>query len=212
MTTLTDTPIFRKQSALSSSFHPPPAAPTARPEPAIDQVLTPSTDLETAPEELEDWKPEYEARLARWQAEATEAREKAEKTRKRIEDERAAELKRVKDQENSVKKEKADREKKEKDDERLRFELGGGKVQGSGLGIGGVGREGKVREAWEMIGSSATGGEVVTDGRGLTKGDVSSSSKAPIKEVSAFSGVPYLILSFSFPIFVLSFSVHPKNS
>ena len=176
------------QSSLSSSFSLPVAQPKPRPEPALDQVITPSTDLETAEEELEDWKPEYEARLSAWQAEAAEAREKAEKTRKRIEDERAAEVKAVKDKERETKKEKEDREKRERDEERLKIELGL-ETPGNGLGIGGRGSEGgggggnKVREAGELVGDSR---DVVTDGRGATSGDIQSSKKQPIREVSHF--------------------------
>ncbi len=123
---------------------------------------------------MEDWKPEYDARLSKWQAEAAEAREKAEATRVRIEKERETEQLSVKQRAENEKKVLSEVEEKRRREERLKRELGEEDVIRSSSSRGD-----KVREAWELV----KGHEVVTDGRGVTGGDTTR-QKEPLKAVS----------------------------
>lgn len=77
----------------------PAAAPRAAPAAPEPEAAEPVLADAAAPElEVEDWKPSYEANLAVWEAEAAEARTKAEATRAKFEDAAAAEAKAAADE------------------------------------------------------------------------------------------------------------------
>ncbi|KAK8853138.1 hypothetical protein IAR55_003839 [Kwoniella newhampshirensis] len=191
-------------SALETSFNIPP--PPSKPSHVVPDEIpsNPTGPAATAiPDNvpgMDTWKETYESYLEEWHAESSIAREKAEATRKRIEEERAAEAKAVKDKTAAEKKKKADEEKKKRDQERLKRELEEveeGKPKKGAISKGGSAeREKKVKEAWEMVkggtsGSSSTEGTAATagkggfgvsadtDGRGVTEADIAGGQAIP---------------------------------
>ncbi|WOO79236.1 uncharacterized protein LOC62_02G002764 [Vanrija pseudolonga] len=94
---------FNAEDSLAAAFNssfampaaPPRAAAPAAPEPEAEPAAAEAAGAEL---EVEDWKPSYEANLAVWEAEAAEARTKAEATRAKYEDEAAAAAKATADE------------------------------------------------------------------------------------------------------------------
>ncbi|WWD19553.1 hypothetical protein CI109_104014 [Kwoniella shandongensis] len=183
-------------SALETSFN----IPTASSKPSQfvpDEIPSnPTGPAATAiPNEvpgMDEWKDTYEHYLEEWHAESAVAREKAEKTRKRIEDERAAEAKAAQDKVTAEKKKKQDEEKKKRDQERLKRELEEEMEEGSKKRHGkSAEREKKVKEAWELVkgGESSeaastavkqgAGVSADTDGRGVTEADIAGGQAIP---------------------------------
>jgi hypothetical protein len=159
----------------------PPPAPEA-PTPA--QQISGSTDTEedAGPVPgMEEWKDTYDSYLKDWHAESSLARQKAEETRKKIEDEHAAIAKRMEDEKKSKQKEEAEKKRQKEREEKLKKELADEKAAGisrrrAERGGGGDDRDKKVKEAWEMIkGGGGQGKEdtvSVGDARGVTPQDV----------------------------------------
>ncbi|OCF39182.1 hypothetical protein I317_07042 [Kwoniella heveanensis CBS 569] len=179
-------------SALETSFNlPPPPAPPAKgvEDPHAPTAIPSETVAASSSEPVEGadtWKETLDGYLAEWQAESSVARDKAEKTRKKIADEHAAKAKAEKDRIAAEKRAKADKEKAEKDKIRLQLELEEG-VNASTSGTAGLSRaerEKKVQEAWELVkgheskskaDKEAKAGQertAETDGRGTTEQDV----------------------------------------
>lgn len=174
-----------KQSSLSSSFAPPRTEPKLAPAPQPAQETPAVTEAEAEESKpvpgMDEWKDTYESYLQKWQHESAIARERAEKTRKRIEDEHAAAAKAKKDEEEAKKKAEAAKKAEEARQERLKRELEeikGSKSRRKGRQASGSGteeREQKVKEAWEMVKAAGSGIEpkqVVTDARGTMDADI----------------------------------------
>lgn len=128
--------------------------------------------------------------LDEWQAESAVARAKAEATRKRFEEERAAEAKTAEVSKKADKKNKEDEEKRKRDAERLRQELEGEEDEVQGGKDHGHGDKSRVKEAWELVakkeGQNKDTPVVETDVRGVTGEDVLA-GRADEKEVKAVS-------------------------
>ncbi|WVR07760.1 hypothetical protein IAU60_004803 [Kwoniella sp. DSM 27419] len=185
-------------SALESSFNlpPPPPAPKKAADSPQEPTAIPAETVAASQEPVEGmdtWKETYESYLSEWQAESSLARSKAELTRKKIEEDKAARAKAEKDKAAADKKAKADAEKAEKDKIRLQLELESQSSRVGGVRESGAtkaAREQKVKEAWEMVKGSKgsadqkAGETVETDGRGTTTQDVepaqSSSAVKPL--------------------------------
>lgn len=127
--------------------------------------------------------------LDEWQAESATARAKAEATRKRFEEERAAEAKALEDAKKAEKTNKEEEEKRKRDAERLRQELEGEEDEVQGGKGHGHGDKSRVKEAWELVakkeGQSKDTPVVETDVRGVTGEDVFAGQAGEKKEVKA---------------------------
>ena len=136
---------------------------------------------------MEEWKSTYESYVSQWQAESAEARAKAESTRKRIEDELAAEQKAAAEASKTQQREARDKEEEAKRAERLRLELSaeGSRQKGRTVHVGKEERDKKVKEAWEMVKGSGEGSgekEQVGDARGVMDEDVLAGNARPSGE------------------------------
>lgn len=147
------------QAVFSSSFSMP-AAEASIPAPASADPTPLDVSEAAAEAEAEeggdgpDWKPEYEANLARWRAEADVARANAEATRERIAAERAAEAKPGADAEAAKKKQQKEKEEAEERARRLAAALEDSSVPSSASGsriIQPAGENKKLKEAWEHV-------------------------------------------------------------
>lgn len=101
-----------------------------------------------------DWKPEYEANLARWRAEADVARANAEATRERLAAERAAEAQPAADAEAAKKKQQKEKEQAEERARRLAAALEDNSAPSSASGsriVQPAGENRKLKEAWEHV-------------------------------------------------------------
>lgn len=151
---------------------------------------------------METWKETYDSYLTSWHEESAITREKALATRKRIEEELAAEQKTSTDRSKAAEKEGKAKELEAKRAEKLRLELGGGpsspltapKDQDQGREE----REGNVKEAWELVRGDAARkeGVVATDGRGVMEEDLAAAQtispqehRSRIKQVSVLYGI-----------------------
>lgn len=154
-----------------------PAAEPSVPGPTEPVEATPALEVEAAAIEAADngpepdWKPEYEANLARWRAEADVARAKAEATRERIAKEREAEAQGAKDAEATERQRKKDAEAAKEREARLAAALADDSAPASASSstFKPAGENKKLREAWEHIstprgapGPLATGGSPAT--------------------------------------------------
>ncbi|OCF61197.1 hypothetical protein L486_00842 [Kwoniella mangroviensis CBS 10435] len=142
-------------SALESSFNlpPPPPPPAKGSESAHEPTAIPDETVAATAEPIEgmaEWKDTLEGYTKEWQAESSIAREKALKTRQRIEKENADAEKKIKEELEKGKKSKLAEEKKKRDEQRLKEELEG--EAESKKGSHGGDREKKVKEAWELVG------------------------------------------------------------
>ncbi|ORY26721.1 hypothetical protein BCR39DRAFT_252725 [Naematelia encephala] len=169
-------------SSLPSSFSLPKSE-KKHTKPAAETRAEESENPETSAESsepvpgMDEWKDTYESYLSTWQAESTEARAKAEATRKRIEDEQAAALKSEADKIKAEKTAAEEKKRQEENRKKLEAELaseGARKKKGTSASED---REKKVKEAWELVrggGQAKEGEEVVTDARGTMPQDVAS--------------------------------------
>jgi hypothetical protein len=183
------------QSSFATSFAVPPPPPKAAPAPEPEQKHESTAPASTEPEEeLEDWRPEYEARLKAWQEESAIAREKAEKTRARIEKQREEERKAAQGSDAKAEKQRKEAEARKA---KLQEELEGRKVDAKKAVTEGSAKDQaergqKVKEAWEMVKKAGepSDKEVTTDGLGVTPNDtnvhIAGETKAPIQPVSYF--------------------------
>lgn len=137
---------------------------------------------------MDEWKDVYEAYSKEWKEEADVAREKAIRNRKYYEDLAESSAKKAKDEAAAKKKREAEEKKEKEGKERLRRELAG-EVSQKGKGAAGNKtksegeKEGKMKEAWELVNAqkgtkdgSDTGKKgsdgVETDGRGVMDQDI----------------------------------------
>ncbi|OWZ76567.1 hypothetical protein C365_04718 [Cryptococcus neoformans Bt85] len=176
-------------SALESSFNippPPPKSQTSVPSQGEEQAPAPATSAPVPG--LGEWPQTLQGYLDEWQAESAVARAKAEATRKRFEEERAAEAKTAEVSKKADKKNKEDEEKRKRDAERLRQELEGEEDEVQGGKGHGHGDKSRVKEAWELVakkeGQNKDTPVVETDVRGVTGEDVLA-GRAGEKEVKA---------------------------
>lgn len=140
------------QSALESSFNIPPPSPKHEAPVSSQGTESAHAPATSAPVPgLDEWPQTLQGYLDEWQAESAVARAKAEATRKRFEEERAAEVKAVEDAKKMEKKNKEDEEKKKRDAERLRRELEGEEDEVHGGKGHGHGDKSKIKEAWELV-------------------------------------------------------------
>lgn len=140
------------QSALGSSFNIPPPPPKNEAPVSSQEKESAHAPAASAPVPgLDEWPQTLQGYLDEWQAESAVARAKAEATRKRFEEERAAEIKAVEDAKKMEKKNKEDEEKRKRDAERLRRELEGEEDEVHGGKGHGHGDKSKVKEAWELV-------------------------------------------------------------
>lgn len=171
------------QSSLSGSFAPPSMKPKPAPAPSAAAEVAKAQEAEEDASPvpgMAEWKDTYENYLKDWQAESSIARQKAEETRKKIEDEHAAKAKAAGDEVKEKKRAEAEAKKQKEREEKLKREL-----EQPGSSTGGVAkrkadlskeeRERKVKEAWEMVKGAGEGKqdkEVVTDARGVMDEDI----------------------------------------
>lgn len=183
------------QSALESSFNippPPPKSQTSVPSQGEEQVPAPATSAPVPG--LDEWPQTLQGYLDEWQAESAVARAKAEATRKKFEEERAAEAKTAEVSKKADKKNKEDEEKRKRDAERLRQELEGEEDEVQGGKGHGHGDKSRVKEAWELVakkeGQNKDTPVVETDVRGDVRGVTGEdvlAGRAGEKEVKAVS-------------------------
>ncbi|WVQ90933.1 hypothetical protein IAS59_004719 [Cryptococcus gattii] len=139
-------------SALESSFNIPPPPPKNEAPVLSQEKESAHAPAASAPVPgLDEWPQTLQGYLDEWQAESAVARAKAEATRKRFEEERAAEIKAAEDAKKMEKKNKEDEEKRKRDAERLRRELEGEEDEVHGGKGHGHGDKSKVKEAWELV-------------------------------------------------------------
>ncbi|WVO12505.1 hypothetical protein L204_100105 [Cryptococcus depauperatus] len=142
-------------SALEDSFNTPPATKPAVLVPSQIKEEIPVATLSESVPGMDEWPKTYQNYVSGWQAESAVAREKAEATRKRFEDESTAETKAKQKDGSNERKKALDEEERKKDEERIRIELEGeeDEVQGAK----GHHDKKKVREAWELVGKKDEG-------------------------------------------------------
>ncbi|KIR62478.1 hypothetical protein I314_03421 [Cryptococcus bacillisporus CA1873] len=139
-------------SALESSFNIPPPSPKHEAPVSSQGTESAHAPATSAPVPgLDEWPQTLQGYLDEWQAESAVARAKAEATRKRFEEERAAEVKAVEDAKKMEKKNNEDEEKRKRDAERLRRELEGEEDEVHGGKGHGHGDKSKIKEAWELV-------------------------------------------------------------
>ncbi|AAW45642.1 hypothetical protein CNBH3770 [Cryptococcus deneoformans B-3501A] len=177
-------------SALESSFNIPPPAPKPKvPVPSQEKESAPAATASAPVPGLDEWPQTLQGYLDEWQAESATARAKAEATRKRFEEERAAEAKALEDAKKAEKTNKEEEEKRKRDAERLRQELEGEEDEVQGGKGHGHGDKSRVKEAWELVakkeGQSKDTPVVETDVRGVTGEDVFAGQAGEKKEVKA---------------------------
>ncbi|KAL1409949.1 hypothetical protein Q8F55_003948 [Vanrija albida] len=149
---------FNAEDSLAAAFNSSFAMPAAAPRPAAaapEPEAEPAPEAAAAPElEVEDWKPSYEANLAVWEAEAAEARAKAEATRAKYEDEAAAQLKAKADE--SKKAAQASKEAKERVERESRLASALTEEPPRPHHKKAADTSSKVREAWELVKDTPT--------------------------------------------------------
>ncbi|WVQ67079.1 uncharacterized protein L199_005273 [Kwoniella botswanensis] len=163
-------------SALESSFNlpPPPPPPAKGSDSAHEPTAIPEETVAATSEPIEgmaEWKDTLEGYTREWQAESSIAREKALKTRQRIEKENADAERKMKEELEKEKKAKLAEEKKKRDEQRLKQELEAeAESKKGGLKGHGGDREKKVKEAWELVGDKKGDDQTTaeTDVRGPT--------------------------------------------